>query len=76
MSLQLQMEQMSDYLAARFTGAGVPEEASQQFELIAEHCKRTKNDKLLIRICRPRNSGCRNDPGIWLSRREEEKPGL
>jgi hypothetical protein len=48
MSLQLQMEQMSGYLAARFTGAGVAEEGWRQFESIAEHCKRTKNNKLLI----------------------------
>jgi hypothetical protein len=48
MSLQLQMEQISGYLVARFTGAGVPGEGMRQFELIAEHCKRTKNDKLLI----------------------------
>jgi hypothetical protein len=48
MSLQLQMEQMPGYLAARFTGAGAPGEASQRFESIAEHCKRTNNDKLLI----------------------------
>ena len=46
--MQLQMEQMSRYLAARFTGAGVPGEGSQRFEFIAEHCRRTKNDKLLI----------------------------
>ncbi len=48
MSILLQMEQMSGYLAARFTGAGVPEEVWRQFESIAEHCKRTKNNKLLI----------------------------
>jgi len=48
MSFQLQMVQMSGYLAARFIGVGVPGEASSQFESIAEHCKRTKNDKLLI----------------------------
>jgi hypothetical protein len=48
MSIQLQMEQMPGYLAARFTGAGAPAEGSQQAELIAEHCKRTNNDKLLI----------------------------
>jgi len=48
MSFQLQMEQMSGYLAARFTGAGVADEAWLQFESIAEHCKRTKNNKLLI----------------------------
>src|SRR5262245_58165024 len=50
MSLQLQMEQMPGYLAARFIGVGVPEEVSRQFELIAEHCMRTKSDKLLIDI--------------------------
>ena len=48
MGLQLQMEQMPDYLAARFTGAGVPEEVWRQFESIAENCKRTKNNKVLI----------------------------
>src|SRR5262245_24393622 len=48
MSFQLQMEQMPGYLAARFIGVGIPGEASEQFESIAEHCKRTKNDKLLI----------------------------
>jgi hypothetical protein len=48
MSFQLQMEQMSGYLAARFIGAGVAGEASAKFESIAEHCKFTKNDKLLI----------------------------
>ncbi len=50
MSVQLQMEQMPGYLAARFIGAGVPGEASEQFESIAEHCKRAKSDKLLIDI--------------------------
>ena len=44
------MEQMSGYLAARLTGAGAPEEISEEFELIAKHCKSTKNDKLLIDI--------------------------
>jgi len=48
MGIQLQMEQMSGYLAARFTGVGAPPEGSQQAELIAEHCKRTNNDKLLV----------------------------
>ena len=48
MSFQLQMEQMSGYLAARFIGIGLRGEASQQFELIAERCKLTHNDKLLI----------------------------
>ncbi len=48
MSLRLQMEQMPSYLAARFIGVGVLGEVSEQFESIAEHCKRTKNDKLLV----------------------------
>src|SRR5262249_22156028 len=48
MPIQLQMEQMSGYLAARFTGAAVPGEGSQRFEFIAWQCWRTKNDKLLI----------------------------
>jgi hypothetical protein len=48
MSIQLQMEQMPGYLAARFIGAGVLEEVLQRFELIAEHCKGAKNNKLLI----------------------------
>jgi hypothetical protein len=47
-SIQVQMEQMPGYLAARFIGAGAPGEASKRFESIAEHCKRTNNDKLLI----------------------------
>jgi hypothetical protein len=48
MSVQLQLEQMSGYLAARFIGVGVPDDVSRQFELIAERCKSTNNDKLLI----------------------------
>ena len=52
MSFQLQMEQMSGYLAARFVGVSVRGEGSRQFELIAERCKRTHNNKLLIDITR------------------------
>ena len=52
MSIQLQMEQMPDYLVARFTGMGVAEEVWRQFKVIAEHCKRAKGDKLLIDISR------------------------
>jgi len=48
MSIQLGMEEMPGYLAARFSGSGVAEEVWRQFELIAEHCKRAKNNKLLI----------------------------
>jgi hypothetical protein len=50
MSIQLQMEQRPGYLAARFIGAGVVEEVWRQFESVAEHCKRTKNDKLLVDV--------------------------
>src|SRR5215813_9668190 len=50
MSIQLYIEQMPDYLAARFIGSGVAEEVWRQFEVIAEHCKRAKNNKLLIDI--------------------------
>jgi len=48
MSIQLQIEEMPGYLAARFAGVGAPKEVWRQYELIAEHCKRTKNKKLLI----------------------------
>jgi len=52
MSVQLQMEQMPDYLAARFIGVGEAKDVWRQFKLIAEHCKRVKGDKLLIDISR------------------------
>ena len=48
MSFKLEMEQMPGYLAARITGVGVLEEAWRQFELITEHCRVAKNNKLLI----------------------------
>jgi len=48
MRIQLQVEKMSGYLAASFTGVGPPGAATQRFELISEHCKRTNNNKLLI----------------------------
>jgi len=48
MTFQLQMEQLPGYLAARFVGSCASEKASQQLELIAEHCKLTNNKKLLI----------------------------
>jgi hypothetical protein len=50
MSVQLKLEQMPGYLAARFSGSGVAEDVWRQFELIAEHCKRANGDKLLIDI--------------------------
>src|SRR5262249_15650126 len=36
--------------AVRFIGSGNVREAERQFELIIDHCKRTKNNKLLIDI--------------------------
>ena len=48
MSLKFEMEQMPGYLAAKFIGSGVAEDVWGQFELIAEECKRTKNNELLI----------------------------
>jgi hypothetical protein len=48
MSIQLQIEEMPDYLAAKFTGAGAAEEIWRQFELIAKHCKRANKNKLLL----------------------------
>ena len=48
MSIQLQMEKMPGYLAVRVTGEGAAEEGLQLTELIAEYCKRTNKDKLLI----------------------------
>lgn len=48
--MSLRTEEMPGYLVARFTGAGVPGEAAQQFELIAEQCRRAKKNKLLIDI--------------------------
>src|SRR5215510_14982840 len=52
MSIKLQMDQTPNYLAARFTGAGVAKEVWRQFKLIAEHCRSAKVDKLLIDISR------------------------
>src|SRR5262245_50396920 len=48
MSIQLQIEEMPDYLTAKFTGAGAAEEIWRQFELIAKHCKRANKNKLLL----------------------------
>ena len=48
MSIKLQIEETPGYLIAKFSGAGAPDEVWRQFELIAEHCERTKNHKLLI----------------------------
>jgi hypothetical protein len=48
MSVQLQIEEMPDYLVARFTGAASKEEAARQFESLAEKCKSTNKHKLLL----------------------------
>ncbi len=48
MGIQLQIEKMPGYLAARFTGAGAIEETWLQYGLIAEHCKRANKNKLLL----------------------------
>jgi hypothetical protein len=48
MSLQLQIEEMPDFLIARFTGPGAAEEVWQQYESIAERCKRANKNKLLL----------------------------
>ena len=50
MSIQLQIEEMPDYLTARFIGAGTVEEVWRQFELIAERCKRANKRKLLLKV--------------------------
>jgi hypothetical protein len=46
MGVRLQLEDMPDYLAVGLTGAAM--EACEQFESIAEHCKRTNKNKLLL----------------------------
>ena len=46
MDVQLQIQEMPDYLAVRFTGS--MKEAGHELALIAEHCKRAKKNKLLL----------------------------
>jgi hypothetical protein len=48
MSVQLQIEEIPSYLKARFDGASTIEEAKQQFTLLAEKCKGTNKNKLLL----------------------------
>jgi hypothetical protein len=48
MGVQLQIDEMPDYLVARFDGASTIEEAEQQFKLLAEKCKCTNKHKLLL----------------------------
>jgi hypothetical protein len=56
MSVQLQLEEMPGYLAAKFIGSGAAEEVWRQFELIAERCQRMKVDKLLIDITKAKGT--------------------
>ena len=46
MNVQLQIQEMPDYLVVRFTGPA--KEAWRQYELIGEHCKRANKNKLLL----------------------------
>jgi hypothetical protein len=46
MDVQLQIQEMPDYLAVRFTGS--MKEAGRELALIAEHCKCAKKNKLLL----------------------------
>ena len=55
MSVQLQIEEMSGYLAARFVGEGVANDVLQQFAFIAEHCKRANFKRLLIDVTAAHN---------------------
>jgi hypothetical protein len=48
MSVQLQIDEMPGYLIARFIGAVATEEVELQFESIAEKCKSTKKNRLLL----------------------------
>jgi hypothetical protein len=57
MSLQLQTEEMPDYLAARFTGPGVAQGVWRQYTALAERCKRANKNKLLLDFTFPLD-GC------------------
>jgi hypothetical protein len=48
MSIQLQIEEKPGYLKARFIGAGATEEVERQFKSLAEKCKSSKKNKLLL----------------------------
>ncbi|HEU0184051.1 MAG TPA: hypothetical protein VFS27_01975 [Blastocatellia bacterium] len=56
MSVQLQLEEMPGYLAAKFIGSGVAEDVWRQFELLADRCQRMKVDKLLIDITKAKGT--------------------
>ena len=46
MDIQLQIQEMPDYIAVRFTGP--MKQAGSELALIAEHCKRARKNKLLL----------------------------
>ena len=48
MSVQLQIEEMPDYLVAKVSGEGDLGGAERHFELLAEQCNRTNKNKLLL----------------------------
>jgi len=48
MSVQLQIEEMPGYLKATLNGATTTEEVAWQFESLAEKCKCTNKNKLLL----------------------------
>jgi hypothetical protein len=48
MSVQLRIDEMPGYLIVRFIGAGATEEVGRQFESLAEKCKNTKKNRLLL----------------------------
>jgi hypothetical protein len=50
MSHQLQIEEKADYLAVEFTGTGAVKEVWQEFESIAERCRRANKNKLLLSV--------------------------
>jgi hypothetical protein len=48
MSVRLQIEEMPGYLKATFNGATTTEEVGRQFESLAEKCRCTNKNKLLL----------------------------
>jgi hypothetical protein len=48
MSVEIQIEELPGYFAAKFTGACAAEEAWRRFETIAERCQRANKNKLLL----------------------------
>lgn len=49
-NFQIQIEQRSGYLVARFIGPAEVSEVLRYFEEIAEHCRRARKNKLLVDI--------------------------